>query len=141
MNENQEFEVNKGCWSYEDDDTIYEANTAKEQVDDLDRKKELDGQEQQVFCYFHNMKGFDGVFIQNELFKQGRSIEKILSQGAKMMSFESGNLVFRDSLNIFNMPLEKLPATFNLRELHKRGTFRISGTGQTITIIVMSTPS
>ena len=36
-----------------------------------------------------------------------------------MMSFESGNLVFRDSLNFFNMPLEKLPATFNLRELHK----------------------
>lgn len=36
-----------------------------------------------------------------------------------MIYFESGNLVIRDSLNFFNMPLEKLPATFNLRELHK----------------------
>ena len=39
--------------------------------------------------------------------------------GAKYLSFEYGNLIFRDSLNFFNMALEKLPATFNLQELHK----------------------
>ena len=65
------------------------------------------------------MRGFDGAFIQDALYKQGCSLEKILNQGAKMLSFECGNLVFKDSLNFFNMPLEKLPATFNLRELHK----------------------
>ena len=64
------------------------------------------------------MRGFDAAFIQDALYKQGCSLEKILNQGAKM-SFECGNLVFKDSLNFFNMPLEKLPATFNLRELHK----------------------
>ena len=28
-------------------------------------------------------------------------------------------MVFRDSLNFFNMALEELPATFHLQELHK----------------------
>lgn len=64
------------------------------------------------------MRRFDGAFIQDALYKQGCSLDKILNQGAKM-SFECGNLVFKDSLNFFKMPLEKLPATFNLRELHK----------------------
>ena len=59
-------------------------------------------------------EGFDGMFIQDTLYEQGCSLKKILSQGAKMLSFECGLLVFRDSLNFFNMPLEKLPATFNL---------------------------
>lgn len=36
-----------------------------------------------------------------------------------MLSFECGKLVFRDSLNFFNMPLERLPATFKLLEMHK----------------------
>lgn len=58
VNENKEFPVNKGCWLYKDEDEIYEAETAKELIEDLDQKTELDGQEQQVFCYFHNMKGF-----------------------------------------------------------------------------------
>lgn len=119
VNENQEFVVHKVGWSYADEDTFYEVDTVKELIKDLDEKTVVDGQERQVFCYFHNFKGFDGVFIQDELFQQGHEIEKILNQGAKMMSFESGILVFRDSLNFFNMPLEKLPATFNLRELHK----------------------
>ena len=39
--------------------------------------------------------------------------------GAKFLSFECANVVFRDSLNVFNMPLERLPATFNLKEAHK----------------------
>ena len=36
-----------------------------------------------------------------------------------MLSFECGKLVFRDSLNFFNMPFERLPATFKLLEMHK----------------------
>ena len=36
-----------------------------------------------------------------------------------MLFFESGDLLFKDSLNFFAMPLERFPATFNLTELHK----------------------
>ena len=46
-------------------------------------------------------------------------MEKLLTQGAKVMSFETGNLVFKDSMNFFNTNLDKFPATFNLQELHK----------------------
>lgn len=83
VSENQEFVVPKVGWSYEDDDTFYEADTAKELIKDLDEKTQVDGQERQVFCHFHNFKGFDGVFIQNELYNQGRSIEKILRPRCK----------------------------------------------------------
>lgn len=50
----------------------------------------------------------------------GYKIVEVLSQGARFLSFECNNIVFRDSLNFFNMALEKLPATFNLQEMHKR---------------------
>ena len=72
-----------------------------------------------MVSFFHNMCGFDGNFILEKLCDQGRAVEKPLTQGAKIMSFETGNLVFKDSMNFFNMSLDKLPATFNLQELHK----------------------
>lgn len=58
-------------------------------------------------------------FILTELYKIGYKIFKVLSQGAKFLSFECNNMVFRDSLNFFNMALEILPTTFNLQEMHK----------------------
>ena len=54
-----------------------------------------------------------------ELYRQGYTIHSILNQGAKYLSFQCENLIFHDSMNFFSMPLEKLSATFNLRELHK----------------------
>lgn len=65
------------------------------------------------------MRGFDSSFLLTELYKMGYKIVKALSHGAKFLSFECNNIVFRDSLNFFNMALEKLPATFNLQEMHK----------------------
>lgn len=65
------------------------------------------------------MRGFDSSFILHALYDLGYKVVKVLSVGAKYLSFECSNLIFRDSLNFFNMALEKLPATFNLQELHK----------------------
>ncbi|CAH3024367.1 unnamed protein product [Porites evermanni] len=65
------------------------------------------------------MRGFDGNFILEALYDQGRAVEKPLTQGAKILYFESGNLIFKNPMNFFAMALEKFPATFNLRELHK----------------------
>ena len=79
----------------------------------------VNGQERKVFVYAHNLCGFDGMFFQEELYDMGYSIDKILNQGAKALSFECSNLIFRDSLNFFNTVLEKLQATFKLPELHK----------------------
>jgi len=80
---------------------------------------EGDERERKVVSFFHHMRGFDGNFILETLYGQGRAVEKPLTQGAKIMSFETGNLVFKDSMNFFNMGLDKFPATFNLQELHK----------------------
>ena len=65
------------------------------------------------------MRGFDSLFILGVLYDMGYKIDRILSMGAKYLSFECGNMVFRDSLNFFNMPLERLSGTFNLTETHK----------------------
>lgn len=128
LNEEKESEVHRVGWSYQDGDTFFEADTVEQFVEDANSKTVVDGQEQQVVVVAHNMRGFDGMFIQDAWYDQGCSLDKILSQGAKMLSFECGNLVFRDSLNFFNMPLEKLPATFNLLELNKvAGITDVSG--------------
>ena len=77
------------------------------------------GKERKVYVYAHNMRGSNSSFILHALYDLGYQIVKVLSVGAKYLSFECGNLIFRDSLNFFNMALEKLPATFNLTEAHK----------------------
>ena len=82
-------------------------------------KTVFEGEEREVFCFAHNLRAFDGMFIQEELYRQGHTIHSILNQGAKYLSFQCENLIFRDSMNFFSMALEKLSATFNLKELHK----------------------
>ena len=46
-------------------------------------------------------------------------MEKPLAEGAEMLYFESGKLLFKDSMNFVNMGLDKFPATFHLCEMHK----------------------
>jgi len=108
-------------WQYIGRETGYrEAGTAKELLEDvLAHTVTADKKERNVFVFAHNMRGFDSSFILNNLYDQGYKTEKILSMGAKYLSFQRGDMIFRDSLNFFNMPLEKLPATYNLQELHK----------------------
>ena len=48
-------------------------------------------------------------------------MESPLTVGAKILYFESGDLIFKGSLNFFAMPLEKFPATFKLMELTRVG--------------------
>ena len=105
--------------------TLYEVNdyhevaSIKEFLDAMLRKTNVDGKDRDVYCFAHNLRAFDGLFIQKELYDQGRNIHGILNQGAKYLSFQCGNLIFRDSMNFFAMPLEKLSSTFMLKELHK----------------------
>ena len=79
-------------------------------------------EEQPLIILFHNLKGFDGIFILNSLYKAMRTVEEQLTIGAKVLSFKSGALVFKDSLCFLPMPLSSFPATFGLTEL-KKGFF------------------
>ena len=119
--ENKSFEEYRVGWRYIGEEGSYrEVGTALEMLQNVMEKTVTeDGKERKVFVYAHNMRGFDSSFILNVLYRMGYKVVKVLSQGAKFLSFECGDMVFRDSLNFFNMPLEKLPATFNLEEAHK----------------------
>ena len=121
LDEHKEFEDVRVGWQYVNVPRSYhEAGKAADMLDDVyARTVTADGQERQVFVYAHNMRGFDSSFILELLYKKGCQVDKILSMGAKFLSFQWRNVIFRDSLNFFSMPLDRLPATFNLQEAHK----------------------
>ena len=93
-------------------------------LQELDDLAEVSNSEKlrNIIVVFHNLKGFDGMFIINQLYDQQRSVENQLTVGAKVLSFKSGPLTFIDSLCFLPMPLASFPSTFNLSEL-KKGFF------------------
>ena len=84
-------------------------------VEDSDRERD-------IIIVFHNLKGFDSIFVINELYQQQREVTEQLTVGAKVLSFRSGPLKFIDSLSFLPMPLASFTDTFNLSEL-KKGFF------------------
>ena len=91
-------------------------------LDDYAHPADEEVEEQPLVILFHNLKGFDGVFILNSLYKAGRRVEDQLTVGSKVLSFVSGALTFKDSLCFLPMPLANFPTTFGLTEL-KKGFF------------------
>ena len=91
-------------------------------LDDYAHPPEENVEEQPLIILFHNLKGFDGIFILNSLYKAGRRVTDQLTIGAKVLSFTSGALLFKDSLCFLPMPLSSFPSNFNLIEL-KKGFF------------------
>ena len=90
-------------------------------LDELGELKESDDDERrEIIRLFHDLKGFDGIFILNTLYNDMRDVECQLTIGSKVLSFTSGNLPFKDSLFFLAYPLEQFPDTFNLTELKKR---------------------
>ena len=124
--EDRQFEPNMLCYSSNESVNIV-THKGKDCVctflHDLDDAAEInDDRQRTIITIFHNLKGFDGMFIINELYKQQRSIENQLTVGNKVLCFQSGPLVFKDSLSFLPMPLANFPAAFNLSEL-KKGFF------------------
>ena len=123
----RQFEPNLLCYRTSESDTII-SHKGKDCVctflHDLDDAAEIadDDRQRTIITIFHNLKGFDGTFIIEELYKQQRGIENQLTVGSKVLCFESGPLIFKDSLCFLPMPLASFAETFNLREL-KKGFF------------------
>ena len=71
----------------------------------------------------HNSQGFDSYLILDELYRQYVVPDQVVN-GAKIMSLSinGGNIVFKDSLCFFQMPLSAFPKAFGLVE-HKKGFF------------------
>ena len=113
----------------EDDDFhVLKGETCCERfIEDLDELGELeevesDDDRRELVILFHNLKGFDGIFLMNSLYKDMRKVASQLTVGSKVLSFTSGHMTFKDSLCFLAYPLEQFPETFNLSEL-KKGFF------------------
>ena len=66
-------------------------------LDDLVDVSDSD-KEREIIVVFHNLKGFDGMFILHELYQQQREVVDQLTVGEEVLSFKSGPLKFIDSL-------------------------------------------
>ena len=127
QNAEGEFIPNLLCYSTEEEDEVHVVegeNLTLQFLNALDDLTEVpnDDRERPIIVVFHNLKGFDGLFIIRELYDQQRPVEGQLTVGAKILSFTSGPLRFIDSLCFLPFPLAAFPATFNLTEL-KKGFF------------------
>jgi len=121
------FEVNLLCYRHHEEETIHSLWGIEGCLDFLKELDELtvvpeDDRERPIIVIFHNLKGFDGMFIIEQLYKEARVVEKQMTVGAKVLCFKSGPITFKDSLCFLPMPLAAFTATFNLQEL-KKGYF------------------
>ena len=114
------------CFVREDDDPIYHhwgKNCIQEFIKTmLEWKNSMDlATSKEIHIFFHNMRGFDGIFIV-KMYEMTLKVEKVLSTGPKKLYFKHHTLHFNNSLSFLNMPLDEFTKTFNFQEL-KKGWF------------------
>ena len=70
------FMPNLICWSSEEDDEIFHSDSIEDFLQALEDLTEVEGDERPctVITLFHNMRGFDGNFIFEALYKQGGAV-------------------------------------------------------------------
>ena len=127
QNHESVFQANLLCYSTSEEDTIHvlEGNHCianfLHELDDLAEVPESDKM-REIIVVFHNLKGFDSMFIIHQLYEEQRQVTNQLTVGAKVLSFKSGSVKFIDSLCFLPIPLSAFSTTFNLTEL-KKGFF------------------
>ena len=107
------------CESAEDEETtvFYGRDCTERFFDHLDALTVDDyGDPRQVMVIFHNFKGYDGMFIIKYLYDNHRHVDLQITIGAKILSLQNGDLIFKDSLCFLPFPLASFPATFGLTE-------------------------
>ena len=100
------FEVNLLCNSSAEEEAIHVLkgeDCALQLLRDLDDLVDVanSDEERQIIVVFHNLKGFDGMFILHEVYQHQREVVNHLTMGTKVLSFKSGPLKFIDSLCFF----------------------------------------
>ena len=89
-------------------------------VEDLDALAvDAEGDDRHVIVLFHNLKGYDGMFLLQHMYANHRDVERLVTVGVKVLSFSSDRLTFKDSLCFLPFALASFPATFGLTELCK----------------------
>ena len=78
-----------------------------------------DGDDRNVIVVFHNLKGYDGMFLLQHMYAEKREVTRMVPVGVKVLSFTSDRLCFKDSLCFLPFSLASFSETFGLTELHK----------------------
>ena len=78
-----------------------------------------DGDDRNVIVVFHNLKGYDGMLLLRYRYAEHREVTGMVTIGAKVLSFSSDRLTFKDSLCFLPFSLASFPSTFGLTELCK----------------------
>ena len=56
------------------------------------------GEDRDVICIFHDLKGYGSVFLQHQLQKEGRRMEDMVKTGTEALPFCVGPIFFKGSL-------------------------------------------
>ena len=116
------------CYTQGDDERIFHhwgTNCVKTLINTIlnwSKANKKAGRPYEFTIFFHNLKGFDGVFIIDAIYKMNLKVSEIMATGTKMLHFKHKHLTFKDSLCFLNMPLTNFTKTFRLKEL-KKGWF------------------
>ena len=78
-----------------------------------------DGDDRPIIAIFHNLKGYDGMFILQHCYATHREVEDQITVGTKILSLRSNRLTFKDSLCFLPFLLANFPSTFGIEELCK----------------------
>ena len=99
---------------------LYGPNCTQDFINRLeDLAVDSEGDDRNVIILFHNLKGYDGMFLLQFMYNNHREVTRLITVGAKVFSFQSDRLTFKDSLCFLSFPPSSFSATFGLTELHK----------------------
>lgn len=104
----------------EDTHFVYGPNCTANMFDHLEfLAVDQDGDDRNVIVIFHNLKGYDGMFILQHCCATNRDVTNQITVGTKILSLQSDRLTCKDSLCFLPFPLPSFPATFGINELCK----------------------
>ena len=136
LSEDRVFQPNPICWSSEKDEEIPHARTIDEFLEACKAMTEVEDNERprKVITFFHNLRGFDGNFILEALYYQGRAVENPLTQGPKFCILKAVTLFLKIASISSPCPWNDFPLHL-ISQSFSRGTSRMPSIAQKILIM------
>ena len=78
------------CYASAANETIYHHWGTNCIQDFIKKLLEWKNDKKELHIFFHNMRGFDGIFIIKEPFEMNLKVEKLSSTGQKTLYFQQG---------------------------------------------------
>ena len=111
------------CAETDEDDTTETFYGTERTTEFFDWLQEIvvdqDGDDRNVIAIFHNLKGYDGMFLLQRCYAKHLEVKDQITLGTKILSFKSDRIKFKDTLCFLPFPLANFPATFGINELCK----------------------